>query len=153
METKQKAKRKLKWWQWLLIVMAVLFVIGTLGPKKEKNEIITITANETGEYGKVITFNEGSENEDKNYIYKLPTGTYKVTTDYNKVGNIFLLEADPVNEEAQELNYRNSESYMITNNPDKFDGIPSELTLAIEDGYIQIAFMEKAKLKFEKISK
>lgn len=148
----QKAKKKLRWWQWLLIVMGVLLVLGILGPKKQKNEIIRITANETGEYGEVITFNEGSENEDKNYIYKLPSGKYKVTTNYSKVGNIFLLEADPVNEETQELNYASAESYKITNNPEMFEGIPSELTLTIDDEYIQINFMEKAKLKFEKIS-
>ena len=152
METEQKEKKKLRWWQWLLIIMAVLLAPAILGPKKQKNEIIRITANETGEYGEVITFNEGTENEDKNYIYKLPSGKYKVTTDYSKVGNIFLLEADPVNEETQELNYIDIESQKLTNNPEKFEGIPSELTLTIDDEYIQIKFMEKAKLKFEKIS-
>jgi hypothetical protein len=40
---------------------------------------IELVAGEKGEYGELITLNEGDEFEETYYVYRVPTGTYTVT--------------------------------------------------------------------------
>ena len=89
-----------KWWFWVIIV-AVLGVIGlatgggdtstTTDSSTNTNEQAvkyTITGETLGQYGKEITLNKDSDMPVKKYLYKLPAGTYKVTTTFDKMATL-----------------------------------------------------------------
>lgn len=54
-------------------------------PETEKDSSLTFTliAGEKGEYGELVTYNEGTEFEETMYIYHVPAGTYAVTNKGN----------------------------------------------------------------------
>ena len=74
MEKKKKKKK------WIIIAVVVLVVlIGGFGGGSDDENSFTITAGKTGEYGKLITYHEGTEFEETLYAYYVPAGTYTVT--------------------------------------------------------------------------
>ena len=70
----EKKKKK-----WLIIAVVALVVLITGCGGGSDDASIILTAGETGEYGQVITYNEGTEFESTNYAYYVPAGTYTVT--------------------------------------------------------------------------
>ncbi len=48
-------------------------------PEQEEKLIIELVAGEQGEYGKMVSYNKGTEFEENFYAYFVPAGTYKVT--------------------------------------------------------------------------
>lgn len=97
--TKQKKSKK----KWIIIGVAILFiaiisssgtdenvtttttetntVTATAQESEQKNVKLsfTITAGEAGDYGKLISYNKGTEFEENFYAYYVPVGTYTVT--------------------------------------------------------------------------
>ena len=63
----------------------------------------TITAGEAGDYGTLITYNQGTEFEETFYAYYIPYGTYKVTNkgDYMTQINVYSDETS-INENGWE---------------------------------------------------
>lgn len=59
--------------------------------KAEETLSFELKAGEPGEYGKEYIYNEGTEFEDKNYVYFVPYGTYKITNigDYMTQVNVY----------------------------------------------------------------
>ena len=95
---KQKSIFK-KWWFWVIIAI-IIGVIGGLGSNNENpsdtdtgsslvqdsdkllendDTTFTLIAGEAGQYGKMISYNTGTEFEENFYAYYIPAGTYTVT--------------------------------------------------------------------------
>lgn len=45
----------------------------------QKTQVITLCADEKGDYGEMFTLNKGTEFEESYYIYRVPAGTYTIT--------------------------------------------------------------------------
>ena len=60
-------------------MLAVMLIMAFTACGSADDDSFTITAGETGEYGKLITYNKGTEFESTNYAYYVPAGTYTVT--------------------------------------------------------------------------
>ncbi len=65
-------------------------------PDEEADYVIT--ADEIGEYGKIVTLNENTDMPVDKYLYKLPAGDYKVTTDHKKLAGFFIVKDEPTTE-------------------------------------------------------
>ena len=150
-----------KWWFWVIIVIVLAclsnpsaFKEGAQdGYKKGLNdnatltndaEIYTIVGEEIGEYGKKVILNANTDMPAEKYLYKLPAGTYVVTTNFEKLANFYIVKDEITTEEGnteypEVLNYV-SEAYMLTNGDNDFNGKASksvEITLG-EDESIQV---------------
>ena len=85
-----------RWWFWAIIVFVLIAIISGGGddtntetgenttvteelPYNETKLIFTIVAGEEGDYGKMVTYNQGTEFEENFYAYYVPVGTYTVT--------------------------------------------------------------------------
>ncbi len=53
--------------------------VETKESEQEEKLVIELVAGEQGEYGKMITYNKGTEFEENFYAYYVPVGTYIVT--------------------------------------------------------------------------
>lgn len=119
-----KKKGKKKWW---IVAVAVLFIlIGLFGgkddtskaPKSAPNpaythnpasapspakEIIKLTGEELGEYGRIVILNVNSDLPAEKYLYKVPAGKYRVTTDAAKAATVYIVK--------DEVQYTGSEKY------------------------------------------
>ena len=51
----------------------------------EERADYVLTADETGEYGRIVTLNANTDMPVDKYLYKIPAGKYKVTTDHKKL--------------------------------------------------------------------
>ena len=92
-----------KWWFWAIVVVVALSAMfgsneeenktttetptavettentATEEPKQEEKLVFELVAGEQGEYGKMITYNKGTEFEENFYAFYVPVGTYTVT--------------------------------------------------------------------------
>jgi len=113
----KKAKKPLfkRWWFWLVIVVAVIGLVtgdnsditedeiqssevsvtdeeivvsDTPSVPQETKLSFTLTAGQAGEYGRLITYNKGTEFEESFYAYYVPAGTYTVTNVGNYMSQI-----------------------------------------------------------------
>jgi len=159
-----------KWWFWAIIVV-VLGVIGLLtqdtttntdtanetpasnSQQQEKPETYAITGEVLGEYGREVTLNKNSDMPVKKYLYKLPAGTYKVTTTYDKMANFFIVK-DKIGVEAGNTDYPEvldyvGNAYMLTAGDDDFNGkAKKEVVITLgEDESVQITGTEKLILE------
>ena len=59
--------------------------------KADASAVIVLVAGEQGDYGELITLNEGTEFEETYYVYRVPAGTYKVknTGNYTSQFNVY----------------------------------------------------------------
>lgn len=159
-----------KWWFWAIIVV-VLGAIGLLtqdtttntdtanetpvnnSQQQEKPETYAITGEVLGEYGREVTLNKNSDMPVKKYLYKLPAGTYKVTTTYDKLANFFIVK-DKIGVEAGNTDYPEAldyvgNAYMLTAGDDDFNGKAKKevvITLGADES-VQITGTEKLILE------
>ena len=154
-----------KWWFWAIIVVVALSAMfgsneeetktttetpavvettentTTEEPKQEEKLVFELVAGEQGEYGKMITYNKGTEFEENFYAFYIPVGTYTVTN---------------VGKYMSQLNVYSDE---IVKNDDGWDEVAESFfnkvidvnkseTVTVEEGqHIEIA--EPSQFKFE----
>lgn len=145
MQEKLKAWSK-KWWFWVIVVVLVLGIISSLGndsenPSNMSNDTTharyTLVGGTTGEYGKEVILNKDTDLPAKKYLYKIPAGTYRVTTTYDKLSEFWIVKDEIVKtgteEYPEELNYV-GEAHDLTNGDSDFNGRASkELTITVAD--------------------
>lgn len=151
-----------KAWFWVVVVILVLGVFGSGGEsdsaaepesgtdqqvqeQSQSNEdlVYTITGGSTL-HGTVVTLNADTDMPVDKYLYKLPAGTYKVTTTNEKMAAFSIVKDEITIEEGnteypETLNYV-SDQYLMTAGEDDFNGhAVKELTVTIgEDESISI---------------
>ena len=154
-----------KWWFWAIVVVVALSAMfgsneeenktttetptavettentATEEPKQEEKLVFELVAGEQGEYGKMITYNKGTEFEENFYAFYVPVGTYTVTN---------------VGKYMSQLNVYSDE---IVKNDDGWDEVAESFfnkvidvnkseTVTVEEGqHIDIA--EPSQFKFE----
>lgn len=154
-----------KWWFWAIVVVVALSAMfgsneeenktttetptavettentATEEPKQEEKLVFELVAGEQGEYGKMITYNKGTEFEENFYAFYVPVGTYTVTN---------------VGKYMSQLNVYSDE---IVKNDDGWDEVAESFfnkvidvnkseTVTVEEGqHIEIA--EPSQFKFE----
>lgn len=154
-----------KWWVWAIVVVVALSAMfgsneeenktttetpttvettentATEEPKQEEKLVFELVAGEQGEYGKMITYNKGTEFEENFYAFYVPVGTYTVTN---------------VGKYMSQLNVYSDE---IVKNDDGWDEVAESFfnkvidvnkseTVTVEEGqHIEIA--EPSQFKFE----
>ena len=154
-----------KWWFWAIVVVVALSAMfgsneeenktttetptavettentATEEPKQEEKLVFELVAGEQGEYGKMITYNKGTEFEENFYAFYVPVGTYTVTN---------------VGKYMSQLNVYSDE---IVKNDDGWDEVAESFynkvidvnkseTITFEEGqHIEIA--EPSRFKFE----
>ena len=86
----------------------------------------TITVDETGEFGKVITLNANTDMPVDKYLYKLPAGDYRVTTS-NPKATQFSIVKDEIgiedgNDDYPEILQYVGDAYLLTAGDDDMNG-------------------------------
>ena len=126
--------------------------------KEEVKENIkyTLTGKELGEYGKKVTLNANSDSPTDKYLYKIPAGTYKVTTTWEKVTNLWIVKDEVVKTGdapyEEELSYV-GEAYWMTNGTNDLNGKAKkevEITLKEDES---ILILDTETFIFEKLDK
>lgn len=160
-------KALLKKWQFWVGLVAILFVgsaaiaglmegnnsqesENTTKTQQQKASVkYTVVGESLGEYGKAIVLNKNSDTPITKYLYKLPAGTYKVSTTFKKMASFFVVKDQvKINSENQEypeeLDYVGS-SYLLTAGDDDFNGkAKKEVKITLkEDESIQIIGTEE----------
>lgn len=108
---------------------------------KQSTLSFVITAGEAGEYGKIITYNKGTEFEESFYAYYIPSGTYTVTNkgEYMNQVNVYSDEIHITTAGWEEP----AEVFDV-----KLIDVGKSATITVEDGqHIELA--EPAKFQFE----
>lgn len=148
-----------KWWFWLIIVVVVIGMFGNTNDtinttnttnitneitneviENTEKEVYTIKGEEIGEYGREVVLNANTDMPVTKYLYKLPAGTYIVTTDFEKMVSFYIVKDKTTTEEdnteyPEVLDYV-SEAYMLTNGDNDFNGHASksvEITLGEDE--------------------
>ena len=111
-----------KWWFWAIIVFIVICMFIPTD-EKAKYEIV---GEQLGKYGTEITLNANTDMPVKKYLYKLPAGSYTVTTTYDKMATFFIVKDKITIEEGNDkypeiLDYV-SEGYLLTAGDNDFNG-------------------------------
>ena len=144
-----KEKLKLwsrKWWFWVIVVVLALSILGSFGEDSENTSSssnnttgikYTLVGGITGEYGKKVVLNKDTDLPVTKYLYKIPAGTYKVTTTYEKLSEFWIVKDEVVRtgteEYPEELSYV-GEAHDLTNGDNDFNGRASkELTVTIAE--------------------
>ena len=70
-----------------------------------------ITAGDVGKYGKIVTLNANTDMPVDKYLYKIPAGNYKVTTDYKKLAG-FNIVKDEITIEPDNSDYPETLDYV-----------------------------------------
>ena len=97
----------------------------------------TLVGGETGEYGRKVVLNADTDLPATKYLYKIPSGTYKVTTTFEKMSEFYTVKDNTVNtgtpEYPEELSYVGG-PYDLTAGTDDFNGRASkEVTLTLAE--------------------
>ena len=106
-----------KWWFWAIIVafLGICVIVGS--PSKKETKVYELEGEVLGEYGKEIVLNANTDAPAKKYLYKIPAGTYTVTTDNLKITGFYIVKDTITTEDSEYpeiLNYV-SEQYSLTN--------------------------------------
>ena len=112
-----------------------------VGTEQEGKLVFELVAGEQGEYGKMITYNEGTEFEENFYAFYVPAGTYTVTNvgEYMSQINVYSDEIQKTEEGWDEP----AEAFFV-----KLLDVNKSETVTIEEGqHVEIA--EPANFKFE----
>ncbi len=103
-----------------------------------------LTADETGEYGRIVTLNANTDMPVDKYLYKIPAGNYKVTTDHKKLAAFSIVKDEIGTEDTdypEVLQYvGDTAQYLLTAGDDDFNGTAKqEVVITIgEDESISI---------------
>ena len=146
----EKGKKPIykKWWFWAIVIFLIFALFGGNSKKDNPptknnqmnsfNESITetsdsnsnkktytLTGENIGEYGKKVILNQNSDMPVEKYIYKIPAGSYKVTTTSNKISSFYIVK-DEISHSGtetypEELNYV-GEGYLLTNGSSNLNG-------------------------------
>lgn len=140
---KQKKPFYKKAWFWVVVILLALGLPGACSgesadnasedPESQKQgqqadpTTYTLTGGEVGEYGKVVTLNKDTDLPVDKYLYKLPAGTYKVTTTNEKMASFFIVKDETTIEEGSTdypeiLDYVSATGYQLTAGEDDFNG-------------------------------
>ena len=157
-----------RWWFWLIIIF---IIIGTFGnhkgiDKEEKeirpqeetasNVVYEIKGEELGEYGRKVILNENTDLPTEKYLYKLPAGTYEVTTSTDKMAS-FNIVKDEINynndnlDYPEELNYVSNEGYLLTTGDNDLNGRAKKSVIVELAGDESFLIIGTDTLFFEKI--
>ena len=127
-----------KWYFWAIIIVIwiPLFLFFT------QTKTYTLTGEQLGEYGREVILNKDTDMPVTKYLYKLPSGTYKVTTNNEKVSSFYIVKDELGTEESEypEILQYVSDAYMLTTGFNDLNGRAQkevEITLN-EDESIQI---------------
>lgn len=86
-----------------IIAIAIIMLISACGKNsaadetKPEKETIKLTGGELGDYGRIVKLNEKSDSPVDKFLYKIPAGNYKVTTDFNKVVVLYIVKDEVQN--------------------------------------------------------
>ena len=146
-----------KWWFWVLVVLVgIPFIVGIFEGtadiitgnvttetsnitntvnSNDNKEIYTLKGGELGKYGKKVTLNANTDMPVDKFLYKIPAGKYKVTTDNNKTTSFFIVKDDIVQNKdekySEELNI--VESYLISSSDNIEIELKSDESIQIVD--------------------
>lgn len=179
MDTKSEEKKPIykKWWFWVIVVVVLLAIGGSStdtnttnntalntandiatgeATPEEQKEVITIVGEELGEYGKLVTEKFNGEDSDTNYVYKLPSGTYRIYTEDKGFPNVFIVKDELKTEKednniVEHLDYTSDEAVILTNDENNnLNGhaVTSAVITLGEDESVEI--VGKATIHFEK---
>ena len=139
-----------KWWFWAIIVAFLGICIIAGSTSKTERKIYNLEGEVLGEYGKEIVLNANTDAPAKKYLYKIPAGTYTVTTDNTKITAFYIVKDTITTEDSaypEILNYV-SEQYSLTNSSLQKNA-EKEVTITINDDE-SINIIGKDKLKLVK---
>lgn len=154
-----------KWWFWVIIVLMFFGALGSdTNPTNmidntitnevvEQKEVYTIESEEIGQYGKKIILNEKTDLPTTKYLYKLPSGTYKITTTTNETIGICIVKDEIMIEESnypESLNYV-GEQAIISGNSNRIGkaNITDSVELTINEDE-SFSLIGKGSVIFEK---
>ncbi len=92
------------------------------------NEAVTyrLVGEELGEYGKMVILNENTDLPVEKYLYKLPAGTYTVTTTNEKMASFFIVKdeigIDEENTDYPEILQYVGQGYLLTAGENDYNG-------------------------------
>lgn len=119
----------------LCLVLSIILFTGGCDLEESNNETIVekhkyeLVGGEVGEYGKEITLNANTDLPAKKILYKIPAGTYKVTTTYEKLSAFWIVKDNVVKtgpqEYPEELEYVGNQ-YSLTAGDNDFNGMASK---------------------------
>lgn len=109
-----------------------------------QKETYTIKSGDLGEYGKEVILNKNTDAPSKKYLYKLPSGSYEVTTTNEKYSTFWIVKDEVVRTGTpnypEELSYV-SEQYMLTASDNLLNGQASnkvDITLNDDESILLI---------------
>ena len=123
-------------------MLSIMLIMGFTACGSDDDASITLTAGETGEYGKLITYHEGSEFEETLYAYYVPAGTYTVTN-IGEYGSQITVCSDEtvITDTGWEENVSIGDVELM--------GVGDSYTLTVEEGY-HIEIIEPAVFELVK---
>ena len=142
-----------KWYFWVAIIIIYLIYYTIFLYPKYNVKTYTLTGEQLGEYGREVVLNKDTDMPVTKYLYKIPSGTYKVTTDNQKVTSFYVVKDDITIEEdnteyPETLNYV-SPGYLITNG-DTGKIATKDATITVNDDE-SIQIVDKDTIILEKI--
>ena len=96
---------------------------------EESKVTYEVIGGELGEYGKEVILNKNTDMPTTKILYKIPTGTYVVTTDAEKVISVAIVKDEIAN--------TGSENY-----PEELQYVTNPQNLTASDGYEKLALKE-----------
>ena len=121
--------------KFLLIIATVLVSLSLIGCTSEKKPVkkvevkkevkYRIVSDYLGDYGKDIVLNANTDSPTTKRLYKIPSGTYEVSTETNKYATFFIVKDKVANNGKapyiEELEYVSSQ-YTLTNGSNDLNG-------------------------------
>ena len=128
--------------KFIVLMLSIMLIMGFTACGSDDDASITLTAGETGEYGKLITYHEGSEFEETLYAYYVPAGTYTVTN-IGEYGSQITVCSDEtvITDTGWEENVSIGDVELM--------GVGDSYTLTVEEGY-HIEIIEPAVFELVK---
>lgn len=166
-----REKKKAPKWAIVLVLLVWIFIIicatnlsdnsttqnnvqlNSISDIAEEKEIYNIIGEEIGKYGKKVILNANTDSPTEKYLYKIPSGTYQVTTTDLKYSTFWIVKDNIVKtgteQYPEELEYV-GEQQMLTANNDNLNGQAKKvIEITINDDE-SIQTVGKSVLTFEK---
>lgn len=135
-----KNKITKKWWFWAIVAFIILIIIVPSESNENENEKsiekeeYTLTGGELGQFGKEVVLNEDTDMPTKKYIYKIPSGTYLITTDEKKAVAFSIVKDEiaktGIEPYVEELQYVGSQN-IITSGEEKEITLNSDESISL----------------------